>query len=241
MAEPRPIRVLIADDHSIVRDGLSAVIGREADMTVVAAARSWPEAVDLACRTLPDVAVLDLHMPGLEASAGIARLREGCPAVRLVVFSAFATDEDVHEALRAGALGFVPKGDSGREDLLACIRAAAGGEAWIHPIAARRLAERLAAPSLTPRETEVLRLVAEGKSNKEIGSALDVAEGTVKVHVNHILGKLGVAGRVEAILVAARRGLVRVADASPARPGQTAEPPRPPAPSGSTPRPDPEE
>ena len=229
MTQPRLVRILIADDHSIVREGLSAVINREPDMTVVAEAHSWPEAVEQACRSTPEIAVLDLHMPGMEPADGISALREKCPFTQVVVFSAFATDEDVYEALRAGARGYVPKGDFDREDLLACLRAVSKGQMWIHPQAAIRLAERTRAPSLTPRETEVLRLVAAGKSNKEIGSSLDVAEGTVKVHVNHILGKLGVTGRVEAIIAAARRGVVHLVDPVPAT-----EPRRPPTPAEST-------
>jgi DNA-binding NarL/FixJ family response regulator len=216
MTESRPCRILIADDHSIVREGLSAVINREPDMTVVAEAGTWPEAVEQACQSRPEIAVLDLHMPGMEPAEGIATLREKCPGVQVVVFSAFATDEDVHDAVRAGARGYVPKGDSSREDLLACFRAVSSGQMWIHPLAAVKLAERMTTPNLTPRELDVLRLVAAGKSNKEIGSSLDVAEGTVKVHVNHILGKLGVTGRVEAILVAVERGIVHLADPRPA-------------------------
>ena len=216
MTEPRSCRILIADDHSIVREGLSAVINREPDMTVVAEASTWPEAVAEACQSRPEIAVLDLHMPGMEPAEGIAMLREKCPGVQIVVFSAFGTDEDVHDVVRAGARGYVPKGESSREDLLACFRAVSSGQMWIHPLAAVKLAERMTTPNLTPRELDVLRLVAAGKSNKEIGSSLDVAEGTVKVHVNHILGKLGVTGRVEAILVAVQRGIVHLADSRPA-------------------------
>ena len=116
----------------------------------------------------------------------------------------------MYQVFSAGARGYVLKGESAREDLLTCIRAVSRGETWIHPSAAARLAERMTAPNLTPREIEVLRLMAVGKSNKEIGSSLDVTEGTVKVHVNHILAKLGVTGRVEAIMVAVQRGFVHL-------------------------------
>lgn len=213
MTDHEPVPILIADDHSIVREGLSAVIGREPDLRVVAEARSWPDAVEQARRSSPAIAVVDLHMPGMHPADGIATLREICPSLQVVVFSAFAADEDVHDAVRAGARGYVPKGDSGRDDLLACLRAVAGGQVWFHPVAAMKLAEHLTAPSLTRRELDVLRLMAAGKSNKEIGASLEVAEGTVKVHVNHILAKLGVTGRVEAILVAARRGIVHLDEA----------------------------
>ncbi len=233
MTHPASIRILIADDHSIVREGLSALINREPDMVVVAEAGTWPEAVDRACQSRPAIAVLDLHMPGMEPADGIAMLRERCPAVQIVVFSGFGTEEDVYNVVRAGVRGYVPKGDFGREDLLACLRAVSSGQIWIHPLAATKLAERMTAPELTPRELDVLRLVAAGKSNKEIGASLDVAEGTVKVHVNHILDKLGVTGRVEAILVAAQRGIVQVTDPRP-----PAEPARSSGPASSVPTPE---
>ncbi len=206
--KPPSIHVVIADDHAMMREGLMAVINREPDMQVLAQARNWPEAIEQILQHRPEIAILDLHMHGMEPIEGIATLREKTPAVHIVIFSAFGTDEEVFQVLRAGARGYVLKGESGREDLITCLRSVAGGEIWIHPVAATRLAERVTTPDLTPREIEVLRLMAVGKSNKEIGSALDVTEGTVKVHVNHILAKLGVTGRVEAIMVAAQRGLV---------------------------------
>ncbi len=210
MKKPRPIRVVIADDHSIVREGLTAVINRELDMEIIAEARNWTEAVETILRDLPEVAVLDLHMRGMDAAEAIAKILEKHPATRIVIYSAFSTDEEVYQVFSVGARGYVLKGESAREDLLACVRAVSRGETWIHPIAAARLAERMTAPSLTSREVEVLRLMVVGKSNKEIGSSLDVTEGTVKVHVNHILSKLGVAGRVEAIVVAVQRGFVNL-------------------------------
>jgi DNA-binding NarL/FixJ family response regulator len=206
----RSIRVVIADDHSIMREGLTAVINREPDMEVVAQACSWPDAVEQAVHNRPEIAVLDLHMRGMEPADGVAMIREKVPETQVVIYSAFSTDEEVYQVFSGGARGYVLKGESGREDLLQCIRAVSRGEMWIHPIAAARLAERMTAPNLTRREIEVLRLMVAGKSNKEIGSSLDVTEGTVKVHVNHILAKLGVTGRVEAIMVAVRRGFVQL-------------------------------
>jgi two-component system NarL family response regulator len=204
------IHVVIADDHSIVREGLSAVINREPEMEVVAEARNWPEAVAKVLECRPEIAVLDLHMRGMEAADGIATIRKKLPASRVIAYSAFSTDEEVYEVFSAGAQGYVLKGESGREDLLQCIRAVSRGETWVHPLAAGRLAARATAPSLTPREIDVLHLMVVGKSNKEIGSSLDVTEGTVKVHVNHILTKLGAAGRVEATILAVQRGFVRL-------------------------------
>ncbi|MGA7921598.1 MAG: response regulator transcription factor [Candidatus Acidiferrales bacterium] len=210
MKTPRSIRAVIADDHSIVREGLAAVINREPDMEVVGEARNWPEAIDQVLQNRPDVAVLDLHMRGMEPADGVATLREKFPAAQIIIYSAFSTDEEVYQVFSAGARGYIVKGDSGREDLLVCIRAVLRGETWVHPSAAARLAARMTAPNLTQREREVLGLMVVGKSNKEIGSSLDVTEGTVKVHVNHILAKLGVTGRVEAIMAAARRGFVHL-------------------------------
>jgi two-component system, NarL family, response regulator len=215
MKKARSIRVIIADDHSIVREGLTAIINREPDMKVVAEARNWTEAVELVLQNRPEIAVLDLHMRGMDPAAGITAICEKCSSARIIIYSAFSTDEEVHQVFSAGVRGYVLKGESAREDLLACIRAVSRGETWIHPFAAARLAERMTAPVLTPREIEVLRLVVVGKSNKEIGSSLDVTEGTVKVHVNHILAKLGVTGRVEAIMVAIQRGFVHLMENRP--------------------------
>ncbi len=210
MKKPSRIRIVIADDHSIVREGLAAVIHREQDMEVVAEARNWPETVDNVLKHRPDVAVLDLHMRGMESADGIATIRSECPASQIIAYSAFSTDEEVYQVFSMGARGYVLKGESGREDLLLCIRAVFRGDVWIHPLAASRLAERATAPNLTSREIDVLHLMVVGKSNKEIGSSLYITEGTVKVHVNHILAKLGVAGRVEATMVAVQRGFVRL-------------------------------
>jgi two-component system, NarL family, response regulator len=210
MKKPHSIPIVIADDHAIMREGIAAIVSREPDMEVVAHAGNWPEAIELVVQNQPKIAILDLHMSGMEPAEGVATLRKKFPAAQIIIFSAFGTYEEIYEVLCVGARGYVLKGESGREDLLNCIRAVSRGEMWIHPFAASRLAERMTAPSLTSREKEVLHLMAVGKSNKEIGSSLDVTEGTVKVHVNHILAKLGVTGRVEAIVVAVQRGFVHM-------------------------------
>ncbi|MFY9852521.1 MAG: response regulator transcription factor [Terracidiphilus sp.] len=210
MREPSCIHVVIADDHSIVREGLSAVINREPDLEVIAEARNWLEAVDKVLQHRPDIAVLDLHMRGMEPADGIAEIRRKYPESRIIAYSAFSTDEEVYQVFCAGARGYVLKGESGREDLIQCIHAVSRGETWVHPLAAGGLAARATTQNLTPREIDVLHLMVVGKSNKEIGSALSVTEGTIKVHVNHILTKLGVAGRVEATMVAVQRGFVRL-------------------------------
>jgi DNA-binding NarL/FixJ family response regulator len=215
MKKSAPIQVAIADDHSIVREGLIAIIHHQSDMKIVAQARNWLEAVEHVLARQPEVAVLDLHMNGMAPVDGVTALSEKCPGTQIVIFSAFGTHEEVYQVVCAGARGYVLKGESGGEDLLACIRAVARGEMWIHPLAAAKLAERMTEPNLTPRETEIVRLMVVGKSNKEIGSALDVTEGTVKVHVNHILAKLRVSGRVEAVMVAMQHGIVRLTEGLP--------------------------
>lgn len=211
MKQSCSVHVVIADDHSIVREGLITVINREPDLEVVAQASNWPEAVEQVVQHRPEIALMDLHMSGMSPAEGVRVLREKSPA-QIIIYSAFSTDEEVYQVFSAGARGYVLKGETGREDLLACIRAVSRGETWIHPYAAARLAERMNAQNLTPRELEVLQLMVVGKSNKEIGSSLNVTEGTVKVHVNHILSKLGVTGRVETIMAAMQRGLVHLAD-----------------------------
>jgi DNA-binding NarL/FixJ family response regulator len=210
MMKPRPIRIVIGDDHSIVREGLKAVLSRDRDMEISGEARNWDEVIERVLETLPDVAVLDLHMGETSALERIAALRKKSPGTHVIIYSAFTTAEELYQVFAAGVQGYVLKGESGSKDLVVCIRAVCRGETWIHPLAATRLAERLAAAKLTAREIDVLRLMVAGKSNKEIGSSLDVTDGTVKVHVNHIFSKLGVAGRVEAIGVAVRRGLVHL-------------------------------
>ena len=184
-----------------MREGLTAVINREPDMEVVAQARNWPEAVEQVLQHRPEIAVLDLHMRGMDPADGIATIREKLPAAQIIIFSAFGTDEEVYQVFPRGREGTYSKASLVERTCSHASVLFPRGEMWIHPFAAARLAERMTAPNLTPREIEVLRLMVVGKSNKEIGSSLDVTEGTVKVHVNHILAKLGVAGRVEAIMV----------------------------------------
>ena len=148
MKKSHSVRVVIADDHSIVREGLTAVINREPDMEVIAQARNWPGAVEQALQNRPEIALLDLHMRDMEPAEGVAILREKVPATQIIIFSAFGTDEEVYQVLRAGVRGYVLKGESGREEVLRCIRAVARGEMWIHPVAAARLAERMTMPNI---------------------------------------------------------------------------------------------
>lgn len=202
-----PLTVLVADDHPVVREGLVALINRQAGMRVVGEAGNGREAVERFIAQRPSVAFLALRMPVMDGVDAVQAIREKVPTARLVIFTSYQMEEAIYRALQAGASGYVLK-DTPPEDLIECIRSVSNGGTWISPAVAAKLAKRVAARDLTPREMEVLRLVARGKSNKEVGVALNISEATVKVHVTHILEKLKVTGRTEAIGVAVQRGLV---------------------------------
>jgi two-component system NarL family response regulator len=207
MSRCERITVLVADDHPVVREGLAALINRRPDMRVIAEAVNGREAVEQFFAQRPDVALLDLRMPVMDGVEALIAIRGKAPAARLAIVSTFQSEQDIYRAVQAGAQGYVLK-DSPTEDLVQCIRTVSNGGMWIPPAVAAKLAKRLATQQLTPRELEVLRKVARGKSNKEIGTALCISEATVKVHVTHILEKLKVTGRTEAIGVAVNQGLV---------------------------------
>lgn len=209
MPETQPIRILIADDHAVVREGLAAMIARRADMQVVAEAENGRQAVELARRHRPDVILMDLRLPELSGVAAIRQITAEVPAARVIVLTTFDGDEDIYRALQAGAKAYLLK-DTPREALLEAIRAVHAGHKRIPSEVAAKLAERLLAPELSARELDVLRLIVAGRSNKEIGAALGISEGTVKVHVNSLLGKLGVADRTQAVTEALKRGLVHL-------------------------------
>jgi len=208
MSVPQTIRILIADDHPVVRDGLSALINRQADMKVVAEAGDGGEAVEQFAQYRPDVALIDLRMREMDGLQAILTIRQRFPGAQLVVLTTFDGNEDIYRALQGGAKGYVLKG-APREELLECIRTVSTGKSHIAPEVAAKLAERLSQPGLSVRELEVLTLVADGRSNQEIGSLLHIGEGTVKVHVNHILDKMGVNNRTAAGAAALERGLIR--------------------------------
>lgn len=201
------IRVLVADDHPVVKEGLIALIGRQPDMEVVGEASDGIEAVATFQRCLPDVAVIDLRMPGMDGVEVVSRIRARIPAARIVILSTFDGDESIYRSLRAGASGYLRK-DTSRERLVECIRSVHQGNSWVEPSLAAKLAVRVREMELSPRELQVLQAIAEGKSNREIGRALKIGEGTVKIHVNHVLKKLGVRGRTEAVHAALQRGIV---------------------------------
>jgi DNA-binding NarL/FixJ family response regulator len=202
-------RVLIADDHAVVREGLVAIIGRQPDMTVVAEANSGPEAVALWKEHRPDLVLLDLRMPGLDGVGALEQIRAQDNSARVIVLTTFDTDGDILRGLRAGARAYLLK-DAPREELLECIRRVGAGEVFVPASVACKLAQYVGAKELTNREVEVLQLMAGGKSNKEIGSSLYISETTVKSHVKGIFAKLDVLNRAEAIAAASRRGLIRL-------------------------------
>jgi DNA-binding NarL/FixJ family response regulator len=203
------ISVLIADDHSVVREGLVSLIGRRADMTVVGEASNGREAVDLWKKLRPNVTLLDLRMPELDGVGAIKQIREHHEGARILVLTTFDGDEDIYRAIQAGAKGYLLK-DVPREALMDCIRRVHAGETCVPVHLAAKLAERVSGETLSAREIDVLKLMAQGKSNKEIGSALFISEGTVKSHVKAIFAKMNVISRTEAVATATRRGLIQL-------------------------------
>jgi DNA-binding NarL/FixJ family response regulator len=203
------ITVLIADDHSVVREGLVSLITRKTDMTVVGEAGNGREAVDLWKQHHPDVLLLDLRMPELDGVGAIKEIRSGDEKARIIVLTTFDGDEDIYRAIQAGAKGYLLK-DAPREALMDCIRRVHAGETCVPVHLAAKLAQRVGGETLSEREIDVLKLMAQGKSNKEIGSALFISEGTVKSHVKAIFAKMNVISRTEAVATATRRGLIQL-------------------------------
>lgn len=209
MSPESKIRILIADDHFIVRSGLSSLINSEPDLEVVAEAADGVQAVELFRRHRPDLALLDLRMPLRNGNETIELIRHEFADARILVLTAFSGDEDIHKALNAGALGYVLKSSTG-DGLIPAIRAVAAGEQWIPRDVATRLALRNTYEPLTTREIQVLKEIARGKANKEIASILSITENTVKDHLKSILAKLNVAVRTEAVTAAVQRGIIEL-------------------------------
>jgi two-component system, NarL family, response regulator LiaR len=213
------IRVLLTDDHSIVRKGIRALLATELDIEVVGEASNGKEAVELEEKLRPDVTLMDMVMPQMDGIEAIRHITTRRPGSRILVLTSFAADEKVFPAIKAGALGYLLK-DSAPEELVEAIRQVHKGQPSLHPTIARKLLDELSRPAskpptpdpLTDREVEVLRLVARGKSNRQIADDMIISEATVRTHVSNILGKLHLASRTEAALYALREGLATLDD-----------------------------
>lgn len=209
MKDARTIRVLIADDHYVVRMGLIALVNTEPDMEVVGEAADGNQAVEMFQRFNPNLVLMDLRMPVKDGIAATKEIRRKHPDARVLMLTTYDGDTDIHRAIEAGAQGYVLKNSTG-DKLIPALRAVAGGEKWIPKEIATRLAARKLFEELTPRELQVLQEMSKGLANKEIGDVLKITEHTVKDHLKNILGKLRVADRTEAVTVALQRGIIQL-------------------------------
>ena len=210
VAEPKAkSSVLVVDDHALLRTGVANIINQEPDLRVVAEAANGVEAVAAFERHHPDVTLLDLRMPEMEGVEAVTQIRDRDPHAKVIILTTYDTDEDITRALKAGAKAYVLK-DISAEALITCIHDVLAGKTYLAPAAAAKLAEGVTRVHLTPRELTTLKLMADGKSNKEIANELGISDRTVKSHLGHLFEKLGVTSRTEAVKVASRRGLVRL-------------------------------
>jgi DNA-binding NarL/FixJ family response regulator len=211
------IKILIADDHPVVREGLFAMLSREPDFKVVGEAKDGAEAVDKARRLNPDVVLMDLRMPEVDGVEAMRQIRSTNPDIKFIILTTYSDDEYIFSGIEAGARAYLLK-DAPREELFKAIRAVYKGESLIQPVVASRLIDRFTelsrkVPSgeqLTERETEILQLMARGAANKEISAQLSISESTVKTHISNIFQKLGVNDRTEAVTQALKRGIIRL-------------------------------
>lgn len=203
------IRIMIVEDHHIVRQGFVALLKMVEDFEVIAEASNGEQAVELFRQHKPDVTLMDLRLPGMGGVDTIKAIRKEFHDARIIVLTTFDGDEDIFRALQAGARSYLLKGMEG-DELTEAIRTVHRGKSSLPAAVAGRLAERLAGPSLTERETDVLKLIVAGNSNKEIGAALYISEATVKTHINNLLSKLGVTDRTQAATTALQRGIVHL-------------------------------
>lgn len=203
------IRILVADDHFVVRMGLVALVNTEDDMEVVAEAEDGGRAVELFAQFRPDLVLIDSRMPGKDGVAATLEIRARFPDARILMLTAYDGDADIRRALEAGVNGYVLKRSTG-DNLIPALRAVASGERWLSKSAAGQLASRKSYELLTPREVQVLDEIAKGLANKQIGDSLHITEYTVKDHVKNILAKLRVADRTEAVTVALKRGIIHL-------------------------------
>lgn len=204
-----PIRVLIADDHPIVRTGLAQMVELTDGMEVVAQAATGVEAVQLFRQHQPDVTLMDLRMPEMNGVEAIAAILEEFSNAHIAILTTYDTDEDIFRGLKAGAKGYLLK-DSKMVELIDAVRKLHAGQKYIPPAVGAKLAERMSQPQLSDREREVMRLMCEGRMNHQIGEALCISESTVKFHISNIFGKLGVCDRTQAVLIAIKRGVANL-------------------------------
>ncbi len=209
MSQATTIRVLIADDHAIFRQGLATIINRDPDMNVIAQAENGEQAIALFEEHQPDVTLMDLRMPGVEGVAAISAICAIAKSARIIVLTTYDSDEDIYRGLQAGAKGYLLK-ETEPDELLNAIRTVHRSQKYIPPDVGAKLVQRLSNPELSERELDVLRLLAQGMSNADIAAALSIGEGTVKSHVNRILNKLDVSDRTQAVIVAVKRGIVNL-------------------------------
>jgi DNA-binding NarL/FixJ family response regulator len=209
MTTTAKIRVLCVDDHPVVREGIAAIISLQPDMTMAGTAATGKEAIERFVALRPDVSLVDLRLPDMSGFDVIRAIRQKDPNARIVVLSSHEGDVDIQRALEAGAQGYVAKGIV-RDELLDIIRGVHAGKRRLPAAVAQTLAEHMADDPISPRELEVLSLMAAGKRNKEIASDLSIAEDTVKMHVRNILSKLQVSDRTEAVTIALRRGIIQL-------------------------------
>jgi two-component system NarL family response regulator len=207
MSQPNVIRILVVDDHPVVRQGLVAMLEEAPDILVVGQAGNGQEALAVFRQEQPDATLMDLRMPQMDGVAAITAICTEFPAARIIVLTTYEGDEDIYQGLRAGAKGYLLK-DAEPEELLDAIRAVYKGQKHIPPRVGAKLLERMASPELSDRELQVLQLITTGKSTQAISKALHITERTVNFHINHILSKLGVEDRTQAVIVALRRGIV---------------------------------
>ncbi|MEH2340443.1 MAG: response regulator transcription factor [Nostoc sp.] len=207
MSQSTKIKLLIVDDHAIVRKGLATIINRDPEMIVIAQAEDGQQAIDAFREYQPDVTLMDLRMPKMGGVEAIMAICTEFKQARIAVLTTYDGDEDIYRGLQAGAQGYLLK-DSKLGELLNAIRAIHSGQKYIPPEVGAKLLQRISNPELSERELEVLRLMAQGMGNQEIGTALSIGESTVKSHINRILSKLGVSDRTQAVIAAVKRGIV---------------------------------
>lgn len=209
MTSNSPIQVLVVEDHNVVRQGIVAILNQQENITVVAEAKNGKEAIALHATHQPDVTLMDLRMPQMEGLDAIIQIRDATPKAYIIILTTYDTDEDIYRGLQAGARGYLLK-DTTAKDLVKAVRQVAQGKRFIPSNVAMKLADRMETDELTNRERDVLKLMVLGSSTTGLAEALNISEGTVKFHVGHIFQKLGVNDRTQAVVVALRRGLVRL-------------------------------